>query len=265
MNDAKTQAIRLDIANNVAEVVLSQPERGNPFDDHFCARLCDIANDCSENRDVRAVLIRAEGKYFSVGADLKWLGKDRAYMPRLLKGATSDLHMAIARFARGNAPVVIAVHGLAAGGSTALTAMADFALASASSKFYAAYNKIGYASDGAGSYFIPRRVGSRKAAEFLMLNQTWGADEALRHGLINRIVPDEQLLDAARALAQELASGPTVTYGEMKRLLLTTSDQPLEAQLELEAQAIARCARTDDSWNAIQSLLNKRPVEFKGR
>lgn len=264
MTDAKTQAIRLELSDRVAEVVLAQPERGNPFDEHFCARLCDIANECSENRDVRAVLIRAEGKYFSVGADLKWLGRDRAAMPRLLKGATSDLHMAIARFVRGDAPVVIAVHALAAGGSTALTAMADFALAGASAKFYAAYNKIGYASDGAGSYFIPRRVGSRKAAEFLMLNQTWSADEALSNGLVTRVVADDRLLAEARTLARELANGPTLTYGEMKRLLLSCTDQPLETQLEMEAQAIARCARTDDSWNAIQSLLDKRPVEFAG-
>jgi 2-(1,2-epoxy-1,2-dihydrophenyl)acetyl-CoA isomerase len=260
-----SKAIQLEIGNGIAEVILAQPERGNPFDEFFCSELCDVANECSENAGVRAVLIRAEGKYFSVGADLKWLGKDRENMPRLLKGATSNLHMAISRFVRADAPVVIAVHALAAGGSTALTAMADFALAGASAKFYAAYNRIGYASDGSGSYFIPRRVGSRKAAEFLMLNQTWSAEEAERHGLVTRVVPDEKLLDEARALAAELASGPTKTFGEMKRLLLSCTDQPLETQMELEAQAIARCARTDDSWNAIQSLMQKQPVRFSGR
>lgn len=258
-------AVRLDIADGVAEVVLVQAERGNPFDEHLCGELCDVANECSENPAVRAVLIRAEGKYFSVGADLKWLGRDRATMPRLLKDATSNLHMAISRFVRADAPVVIAIHALAAGGSTALTAMADFALAGASAKFYAAYNRIGYASDGSGSYFIPRRVGSRKAAEFLMLNQTWSAEEAARNGLITRVVADADLLAEARALAREIADGPTRTFGEMKRLLLSCTDQPLETQMEFEAQAIARCARTDDSWNAIQAILQKQPVEFKGR
>ncbi|MGD9662088.1 MAG: enoyl-CoA hydratase/isomerase family protein [Porticoccaceae bacterium] len=260
-----TNAIELVVKDGVGEVILSQPERGNPFDNHFCQQLCDAANECSENKGVRAILIRAEGKYFSVGADLKWLGGvGRDVMPRQLKDATSNLHMAISRFVRADAPVVIAVHALAVGGSTALTAMADFAIAGKSAKFYAAYNQIGYVSDGSGSYFIPRRVGSRKAAEFLMLNQTWDADEALRNGLINRIVADENVLDEARKLAAQLAAGPTVTFGEMKRLLLSCTDQPLETQLEMEAQAIARCARTNDSWNAVQAILNKTQPKFEG-
>ena len=152
-------AITVTVEGAVAEVVLSQPERGNPFDGDFCRELKEAANACSEDDRVRAILIRAEGRYFSVGADLKWLGSDRAAMPGLLKSATSDLHMAISRFARCDAPVVVAVHALATGGSVALTAMADFAIAGRSARFYAAYNRIGYVSDGSGSWFIPRRVG----------------------------------------------------------------------------------------------------------
>jgi 2-(1,2-epoxy-1,2-dihydrophenyl)acetyl-CoA isomerase len=260
-----TKAIRLSIEGGVAEIVLCQPERGNPFDLQFNAELCAAASETSENPDVRAVLIRAEGKYFSVGADLKWLGQHRAAMPRLLKDATATLHMAISRFIRGDTPVVIAVHSLCTGGATALTAMADFALAGTSAKFYAAYNRIGYVSDGGGSYLLPKRVGSRRAAEFLLLNQTWDAETAARNGLITRVVADKRLQEEALSLARELASGPTRTFGEMKRLLLSATDQPLETQLELEAQAIARCARTEDSWNAIRAILEKRPVEYAGR
>lgn len=257
-------AITVTVADAVAEVVLSQPERGNPFDGDFCRELKDAANACSEDDRVRAILIRAEGKYFSVGADLKWLGADRAAMPGLLKTATSDLHMAIARFARCDAPVVVAVHALATGGSVALTAMADFAICSRSARFYAAYNRIGYVSDGSGSWFIPRRVGSRRAAEFLMLNEMWDAEKAVSTGLVSRLVDDDALLPEARALAATLASGPTRTFAEMKRLLLSTTDQPLETQMELEAQAIARCARTADSWNAIQALLQRQEPVFEG-
>jgi len=258
-------ATRLVVENGIGEIILTQAERGNPFDIQFNAELNELASEVTEHPGVRAILIRAEGKYFSVGADIKWLGQDREAMPRLLKTATATLHMAVARFSRGDAPIVIAVHGLCTGGATALTAMADFAIAGASAKFYAAYNRIGYVSDGAGSYFIPRRVGSRKAAEFLLLNQTWSAEEAARNGLVNRVVPDEELLTEARALARQLADGPTKTYGEMKRLFLSCTDQPMETQLEMEAQAIVRCARTEDSWNAIQSILHKQPVIYKGR
>ncbi|GAB3383505.1 enoyl-CoA hydratase/isomerase family protein [Spongiibacter taiwanensis] len=261
-----TQSVTVTIQDNIAEVVLSQPDRGNPFDDVFCSELCYAANECSENGAVRSILLRAEGRFFSVGADLKWLGGGESNdMARRLKGATADLHMAIARFARADAPVVIAVHALAAGGSTALTAMADFALASASAKFYAAYNKIGYVSDGSGSYYLPRRVGSRKAAEFFMLNETWDAQTAMANGLVNRVVADEDLLKEARSLAATLAAGPTLTFGEMKRLLMSTWDTSIETQMELEAQAIARCAKTQDSWDAVRAVIGKQPVVFRGK
>jgi 2-(1,2-epoxy-1,2-dihydrophenyl)acetyl-CoA isomerase len=259
------QSITLEVVNNVGHVTLNQPERGNPFDDVFCSELCDIAIECDENPEIRAVLIRARGKYFSVGADLKWLGADRERLPYLLKSATSNLHMAVSRFARSDAPVVLAARSLVTGGSVALTAMADFAIAARSAKFYAAYNAIGFVADGSGTYFLPRRVGTRKAAEFLMLNQTWTADEALANGLVNSVVDDEQLDVEAIKLAEHLASGPTVTFGEMKRLLLSTFEQPLEAQIEQEARAIASCSKTEDSWNAIQAIMAKKPVAYRGR
>ncbi|MGQ0700690.1 MAG: enoyl-CoA hydratase/isomerase family protein [Panacagrimonas sp.] len=259
------RAVQFELRDHVAHVSLAQPQRGNPFDQRFCSELCEVAIECDENPDVRAVLIRAEGKYFSVGADLKWLGSDREQLSRKLKAATADLHMAIARLSRCDAPVVLAAHGLVTGGAVALTAMADFAVAARSARFYAAYNAIGFVSDGGGSYFLPRRVGTRKAADFVMLNQMWSAEEAAANGLVSRVVEDGALELEAMSLAQEIAAGPTRTFGEMKRLLLSTFDQPLDTQLELEARAIARCAKTQDSWDAIQSVLEKRTPKFSGR
>ncbi len=259
------RAVSFELVDGVGQVTLTQPQRGNPFDIAFCAELCEVAIECDENPQVRAVLIRAQGKYFSVGADLKWLGADRDQLSRRLKAATADLHMAIARLSRCDAPVVLAAHGLVTGGAVALTAMADFAIASPAARFYAAYNAIGFVSDGGGSYFLPRRVGSRRAAEFVMLNQTWSAQQAADAGLVSRLVENDALEREALALAQQLAAGPTRTFGETRRLLLSTFDQPLDTQLELEARAIARCAKTEDSWNAITAVLAKQKPSFEGR
>lgn len=257
-------AVRFELREQVAHLTFTQPARGNPFDARFCSELRAAAIECDENPEVRAVLIRAQGKYFSVGADLKWLGSERELLARRLKTATADLHMAVARLARCDAPIVLAAQGLVTGGATALAALADFTLATPQVKFYAAYNGIGFVSDGGGSYFLPRRVGSRRAAEFTLLNQTWSAEQAERYGLITRIL-DPAVLDAeAMQLATQLASGPTRTFGEMRRLLLSTYDQPLDTQLELEARAIARCAKTQDSWDAIQAVLAKQPTRFTG-
>ncbi|MGD5652401.1 enoyl-CoA hydratase-related protein, partial [Xanthomonas citri pv. citri] len=154
-----------------------------------------------------------------------------------------DLHMAISRFARMNAPVVMAVHALAAGGAVALVAGADFALASPAAKFYAAFAGIGIVSDSGGSYYLPRRMGARRAAHCLMLNETLTADEAATAGLINRVVSTDSLGQEAWALAKQLALGPTLAYGEIKNLLISSETEGLEGQLENEARAMARITR----------------------
>jgi 2-(1,2-epoxy-1,2-dihydrophenyl)acetyl-CoA isomerase len=161
--------------------------------------------------------------------------------------------------------VVVAVHGLAAGGAVALAAGADFALAAPGAKFYAAFAGIGIISDSGGSYFLPRRMGSRRAAQFYMLNETLSAEEAVATGLINRVVPAEDLSAEAWALATRLAGGPTLAFGEAKNLLLSSPQESLEGQLENEARAMARVTRTDDAFNAMRAVLAKQMPTFQGR
>jgi 2-(1,2-epoxy-1,2-dihydrophenyl)acetyl-CoA isomerase len=259
------KAFNLTVTDGVAEIFLTQSDRGNPVDFDFVSELKELAVDLGERPEVRAILIRGEGRYFSIGADLKAKAdRQRHQLPSSLKANLATLNTAITRFARGDAPVVVAVHALCTGGCLSLVGMADFVLASPSAKFYPAFARIGYSPDAGTSFFIPRRVGSRKAFEFFMLNQMWSAQEALTNGLISRVTSSENLKDEAWALARQLAQGPTKTYGEIRRLLLST-DQPLEAQMELEVSAIARCARTDDCWNAIQAVRVKEQPAYEGR
>src|SRR6202050_5488663 len=198
-------AFAFEIKDGVAHITMSQSERGNPFDQSFADEFDWLATECTIRPEVRAVLIDAKGRFFSVGGDLNALSKSRENLARFVSVATSDLHMGISRFARMNAPVVMAVHGLAAGGAVALAAGADFVLAAPEAKFYAAFAGIGIVSDSGGSYFLPRRMGSRRATQFLMLNETLSAEEAARTGLINQVVAPEALAEEALALATRLA------------------------------------------------------------
>lgn len=258
------ESVELDIAGGIAHVTLAQPDRGNPFDLDFCTTLSRVATECDENQAVRAVLIDARGPYFTVGADLKTMTRDREALPRFIKDATVGLHSAISRFARMRAPVVLAAHALVVGGGVALSAAADFCLAARSARFYAAYTGIGLLCDGGGSAFLPRRIGVRRTAEFLMRNQTWTAEEAHAHGLVSQVVDDDALPAAAQALAAELAAGPTASFGEIKNLLLSTWEQPIEAQMELEARAMARVCRTDDAWTGVNEVAARRKPQFRG-
>jgi 2-(1,2-epoxy-1,2-dihydrophenyl)acetyl-CoA isomerase len=258
-------AFAFEIKDGVAHITMNQPERGNPFDRRFAEEFDWLATECGARTEVRAVLIDAKGRFFSVGGDLNALTRSRDELARFVSAATSNLHMGISRFARMNAPVVAAVHGMAAGGAVALIAGADFALAALDAKFYAAFAGIGIISDSGGSYFLPRRMGSRRAAQFLMLNETLSAEEAVATGLINRVVSADALADEAWTLARRLAQGPTLAYGEAKNLFLSSSIESLEAQLEHEARAMARVTRTDDAWNAMRAVLAKQKPIFDGR
>lgn len=258
-------AFTLDVDAGVARIRLAQDERGNPFDEQFCADLAAVVTECDVRDDVRCVLITGSGRFFSVGGDLRSMtdgGPDglRAF----IKAATIDLHAAVSRMTRMDAPVIVAVHALAAGGGVSLAAAADFLLAGRSARFYAAYQGIGLAIDGGGSHFVPRRVGSRRATAFYLRNQSWTADEAYAYGLVSEVVDDDALEDTALALARELAAGPTRTFGEVKNLLLSSGDTPLEAQLELEARAMTATTRTADTWEGITAVAARRTPEFRG-
>jgi 2-(1,2-epoxy-1,2-dihydrophenyl)acetyl-CoA isomerase len=258
-------AFAFEVVDGVAHVTMNQPERGNPFDQDFAADFDRLATECTVREDVRAVLIDAKGRFFSVGGDLNALTRSREDLARFVSGATSNLHMGISRFARLDAPVVMAVHGLAAGGAVALVAGADFVLASPNARFYAAFAGIGIVSDSGGSYFLPRRMGSRRAAQFYMLNETLTAEEAAATGLINRVVEADALETEAWALARRLAQGPTRAFGEAKNLLLSSPAESLEGQLENEARAMARVTRSEDAWNAMRAVLAKQKPTFQGR
>jgi len=259
------EAFQFAIADGIAHVTFNQPDRGNPMDLQFNTELSRIASECDETPGVRCVLITSSGKYFGVGADLKTMNQDRQALQVFIKNATVGLHSALSRFARMDAPVVVAVHGLAAGGFVSLCAAADFCIAAKSAKFYSAYTGIGLLCDGGGSTFLPRRVGTRKATEFYLRNQTWSAERALELGLINDVVDDAALPDAAWALARELAAGPTRAFGEIKNLILSTWEQPIESQMELEARAMTRVTKTEDGWNGITEVAARRKPVFVGR
>ncbi|MBI2799288.1 MAG: enoyl-CoA hydratase/isomerase family protein [Gammaproteobacteria bacterium] len=262
----QTTAFAFRVESSIAHLTLDQGPRGNPIDEAFCRELKLLAIECDENPAVRAVLIEARGKNFSVGGDLKTFVRQRATLPALTKAMTADLNSGVARLARMNAPVIIALHGLVTGGAVAFTAAADFAVATADAKFYAAFTGIGFSCDCGTSFYLPRKVGQRRALDFLLRNRLWSASQALEFGLVNELTPDEPALrETSHALAVELASGPTRAYGEIKRLFHSSFAQPLEAQLEDEAQAIARCTRTEDAWQALNTVMAKQKPVFNGR
>lgn len=258
------KSMRIACEDGLARMVFTQPERGNPIDGDFCREFCAAAIVLSEDPGVRAVLITAEGPSFSYGGDVRLFVEQLDRLPRMIKHWTTDLHSGIARLQRMDAPIVAAVHGVCAGGMAAMVAGADIVIAETDARFMAAYAGIGYSNDAGASIMLTRRLGPARARRFLLLNETLDARAAHDSGLADEVVPSDDLFTRAEEVALRLANGPTRAFGEIRRLMLSVGDHPLETQLELEAQALARIASSSDAREGLTAFAEKRQPKFKG-
>ena len=259
------QNLLFDLADGVATLTLNRPDAANAIDLAMGRDLMHAAIRCDEDPSIRAVVLRATGKMFCAGGDVKSFAAAGEGLPSVLKELTVYLHAAVSRFARMRAPLVAAVQGTAAGAGFSLAMAADFVVAAQAAKFVMAYTGIGLAPDGGSTWVLPRLLGARRTAELMMTNRVLSAQEALDWGLVNRVVEDDRVHEEADALARTLAAGPTEAYGAVKRLLLESSQNGIETQMELEAQAIAAAARTEDARGAIQDFVEKRRPRFNGK
>jgi len=259
------ETIDLSVADGLARLVLNQPEAGNPFNAAFCAEFCLAANELASHGDVRAVLLSARGRFFSVGGDVQMFSQNLDQLPGRIREWTAGLHMGLARLSRLDAPVVAAVHATAMGGAVAMIANCDLVYTGNSARFGAAYSKIGYSCDAGASFGLSSRMGLARARRFLMLGEMLSAEQAIRLGLADELVDDASLMAEAEKAAIKLSQGPTRAYGELRRVFSRALGQPFEAQLEDEAQGLSRVAASADAREGILAFVEKRAPRFQGR
>ncbi|HZP45124.1 MAG TPA: enoyl-CoA hydratase-related protein [Candidatus Binataceae bacterium] len=255
-----------ELRDNVAHLTLNRPEAANAINYELAAALEEASTRCLEDPNVRAVVLTGAGRLFCGGGDLKsFAAQPEAELPAHLRKLTMLLHTAIQRFARMNAPLVIAVNGNAGGAGLSLALIGDIVLAGESSRFTVAYTRIGLTPDGSSSYYLPRIVGLKRASELMLTNRAFTAQEAHAMGIVSRVVPDAELLGEADKIAGELAQGPTLAYGGVKRLLYASLNNPLYEQMDLETEIIAGLSHTADAREGIAAFLGKRAARFSNR
>ncbi len=259
-----TTSIRVDMQDGLAVVSLAQPGRGNPIDGDFARDFKRVVGDLWDAKGLRAVLLRADGANFSFGGDLKSLYAERSALGSIVRRWTADLHMGLQRVWKLPAPVIAAVQGFAMGGSAALMAGCDFVLAGESARIGSAFSKIGFSCDSGSSVTLSARMGLARAKRFVLFGEVLGSHEALQAGLVDRVVPDDKLQDEALALAREMAQGPTLAYGEIKRLFLAAAGASPEAQLDDEALTLARVATSQDAQEGVAAMIERRKPVFRG-
>ncbi len=253
--------LRLDIEAGIADLVLARPDAANTVNLPLAQELEAAVDELRGDPSVRAVLLRGEGRLFCGGGDLKSFAKEPDLAGHL-EAVTRHLHAALQGLAALDAPVVAAVHGSAAGAGLGLVGAADLVVAAESATFVMAYTKIGLTPDGSSSWYLTRALGLRRALELTLTNRVLTAAEALDWGLVNRVVPDTQAASAARALAEQLATGPTGAFGRAKRLLAAAGGNDLGSQLALETATLCRSAASPEASEGIQAFLEKRPARF---
>ncbi len=258
------RTLLFDVRDHVAHITLNRPDAANSINEDMGRDLMHAALRCDEDPEIRAVLISGAGKIFSGGGDLKAFSAKGDQLPYHVKEITTYLHAAVSRLTRMDAPVVAAVHGAVAGAGMSIAIACDILVAAETTRFTVAYTRAGLTPDGSATYFLPRIVGLKRALELTLTNRMFSAQEALQWGLVTRVVPDNDLLAQARAIAVQLAAGPTRAYGVSKRLLHSGWAETLETQMENESQAIADSARSADAREGITAFLEKRTPKYKG-
>jgi len=261
----KYTTIDFTVKDGIATIIFNRPDASNSINLELAKDFMYATMQCNENSAVRVVVITGAGKVFCPGGDIKSFAAQGKNLPYYLRDVTTYLHAAVSRLARLDAPVISAVNGVAAGAGMGLVCASDFALAAESARFTMAYTRIGLAPDGGSSYYLTRIVGLRKAMELTLTNHQLSATEALELGIVNQVVPDEELTVKVESLASQLASGATKAYGAAKHLLYNAWTETLETQMELESQTIAAMAHTEDAQEAIAAFVEKRTPRLKGQ
>ena len=259
------QSLIVERQANVATLTLNRPDAYNALDLALGRELFTASIELDEDPDVRCVVVTGSGRAFCAGGDVKAFVDNLGRIGAHIKELTTYLHGAISRFARSDKPVIMAVNGVAAGGGFSLALSGDLVVAAESAKFTMAYSRIAASPDGSSSYFLPRLVGLRRAMELYFTNRVLTAKEAVEWGMVTRAVPDAELPGAVGALARELAQGPSKSFGIAKRLLHQSTWESLETQMELEAQGIAACGRTEDFRAGVTAFAEKTTPTFRGR
>lgn len=252
--------------NGVVHLRLNRPKASNAMSNSFLRELHEAVMACHRAPDLRAVVLSGAGPNFCTGGDIKDFASKGEALPDYLREATSWLQMVAAGLIRLSAPVVAAVQGYAAGGGGfGLACAADLVVAGESAKFLPGATRAGMAPDAGVSVTLSKHIGLRRAMELVLLNPTLTARQAADLGLVNRVVPDDDVLGEAFALADELAVGAPLALAASKRLLWDGVDRSVETALPDESRTVSELSGTADAREGLAAVIERRAPKFQGR
>lgn len=264
-----TNLVLYDRVDAIVTLTLNQPELRNPVSDDDMVDAILAALDRLENdAAARVAILTGAGSAFSSGGNLRKMasgeGLASAAPVQTRRNYLNGIQRLPRAFSRLEVPIVAAVNGPAIGAGCDLTCMCDIRIAGESAKFAESFVKLGIIPGDGGAWLLPFVVGHAKAAELALTGDMVDAAEALRIGLVSKVVPDAELLDAARAIAAKIAANPPQAVRMTKRLLWEARTASLDTVLNLSAAMQALAHTTADNKEAMAAFVEKRAPKFTG-
>jgi 2-(1,2-epoxy-1,2-dihydrophenyl)acetyl-CoA isomerase len=256
-----------EIKDGIGTITLNRPERLNAFTLEMIDLWVEALQDARENDAVRVVVVTGAGRAFCSGGDVGNMasGSREAMTGLQHKQWLEVVHRVPLTLETLDKPVIAALNGAAAGAGLDMALMCDLRFAAEGARFSEAYVKVGLIPGDGGTYFLPRLVGPARALELLWTGDFVDAREAERIGLVNRVVPPDQLMPTTYEFAGRLASGPTVAIRTIKRAVYQGLRTDQRAHLDLISSHMAFIRQTEDHREGARAFVEKRPPQFKGR
>lgn len=262
MESPTYETLLVERADHVVTVTLNRPEKKNAANSQMWDDLLAVARDIASRPDDRAVVLTGAAGEFCSGADVTGMGGGSAVHPLASMRHVGDVCMAWFRLPQ---PTVAKVRGVAVGAGMNLALVCDLVVAGDTARFSEIFARRGLSIDFGGSWILPRRVGMHRAKELALLADIIGADAAMAMGLVNRVVPDDELDEFVDDWAKRLAAGPPIALAMTKRLLNNSLNVTLEEALDDEGLSQAVNFSTADTREAVSAFLEKRQPTFEGR
>ncbi len=256
------ETLLTEMRDGVRILTLNRPDVLNAINARLGEELLDALREAERSADARCVLLTGAGRAFCAGADLRDQSPGQTSLGEALRRRYNPIMQTIQAMDK---PVIAAVNGVAAGAGCNLALVADLRIASDRASFIEVFARVGLIPDSGGTWVLPRLVGWGRALEMMFLTDPVDAAAAERIGLVNRVVPHDDLMHTAMQWATRLAQGPTRTYGLIKRGVHHASAVGFREALEYEAHLQEIAGGTDDHREGVAAFLEKRPPSFRGR
>lgn len=248
----------------VATITLNRPAQLNALNKDLAVALLDAVQRAAADDSVRAVRLKGEGRAFMAGGDVGMFAENFAAAPETIGGLIEAFHGIVGTIRAMPKPVIAVLQGAVAGGGLGLALACDVAIAAENIVMIAAYTKLGTSPDGGTTWSLTQALGARRAMDFIMLNDPADAKAALALGLVNRVVPVDQLEAESLAYARRFADASFGANAAVKRLVHAAAEGQFRSQLALERESFIERAGTADFREGVTAFLEKRAARFHG-